>query len=310
MDLGVDESFRSSTNRYLTGRGFTEVMNNSLSAKRSQDLLKHQEAQEGVVMLNPLSQDLAVLRQRMLWGALDSVAYNVNRQRPDMSFFEFGSTYFKREGAYGQKSCLALTVTGARYEENWDRPKDKSSFYDLKAMVDTLISKVLGSRLLEMENLSSELYSEGLVYSVNGKEVAHIGIVQKKVAKQFEVKQEVFHAELDWSLLSKMKDKNPFKLQEIPKFPAVRRDLSLLLDRTVRFNDLQKSARKSGGKLLKDVLLFDVYEGDKLPEGKVSYALGFVIQDEQSTLTDKAVEKVMARIQKSLEEEFKAELRQ
>ena len=130
------------------------------------------------------------------------------------------------------------------------------------------------------------------------------------MAKQFEVKQEVFHAELDWSLMSQMKDKNAFKLQEIAKFPAVRRDLSLLLDKTVKFNDLQKSARKSGGKLLKEVLLFDVYEGDKLPEGKVSYALGFVIQDEQSTLTDKAVEKLMSRIQKSLEEEFKAELRQ
>ena len=169
MDLGVDESFRSSTSRYLTGRGFTEVMNNSLSAKRSQDLLKEQESQEGVVMLNPLSQDLAVLRQRMLWGALDSVAYNVNRQRPDMAFFEFGNTYFKREGTYGQKSCLALTITGARYIENWDRPKEKSSFYDLKAMVDTLISKVIGSRHLEMESSNSELFSEGLVYSVRRK---------------------------------------------------------------------------------------------------------------------------------------------
>jgi phenylalanyl-tRNA synthetase beta chain len=309
-NFGVDESFRSTMSRYLTGRGFTEVMNNSLSAKRSQELLTEIEASEAVVMLNPLSQDLSVLRQRMLWGALDSVAYNVNRQKPDMAFFEFGNTYFKKEGAYGQKSCLALTITGSRYRENWDRPRDKASFYDLKALVDTLINKVKGSRQLEISSMSSELYSEGLSFSVNGKELAHIGVVQKKVAKQFEVKQEVFHAELDWSLMKEMKDKNTFKLQEIAKFPAVRRDLSLLLDQGLKFHDLQTLALKSGGKLLKEVLLFDVYEGDKLPPGKVSYALGFVIQDEQSTLTDKAVEKVMARIQKSLEDEFKAELRQ
>ncbi|MDA0714740.1 MAG: phenylalanine--tRNA ligase subunit beta [Bacteroidetes bacterium] len=309
-NFGVDESFRSTMSRYLTGRGFTEVMNNSLSAKRSQELLTEIEASEAVVMLNPLSQDLSVLRQRMLWGALDSVAYNVNRQKPDMAFFEFGNTHFKKEGAYGQKSCLALTITGSRYRENWDRPRDKASFYDLKALVDTLINKVKGSRQLEISSMSSELYSEGLSFSVNGKELAHIGVVQKKVAKQFEVKQEVFHAELDWSLMKEMKDKNTFKLQEIAKFPAVRRDLSLLLDQGLKFHDLQTLALKSGGKLLKEVLLFDVYEGDKLPPGKVSYALGFVIQDEQFTLTDKAVEKVMARIQKSLEDEFKAELRQ
>jgi phenylalanyl-tRNA synthetase beta chain len=287
-----------------------EVMNNSLSALRYQELLPENEKKSGVHMLNPLSQDLAVLRQRMLWGAMENVAYNVNRQTADLRFFEFGRTYAKSEKGYLEKSCLALTLTGARYAENWDRLRDKTSLYDLRAVVQELIIRAGLEGELKESVLDSTILEDGTVFEVRGKELARVGKVNAKTRKAFDVKQEIFHVEIDWHLLCTFSDSKSFKLQEIPKFPAVRRDLSLLLDTSVRFAEIKDVAQRSGGKLLKDVLLFDVYEGKSLPDGKVSYAIGFIIQDETSTLTDKVVEKLMHEVQANLEKEFKAELRQ
>jgi phenylalanyl-tRNA synthetase beta chain len=304
------ESIRADVSKLLNGEGYMEVMNNSLSALRYQELLPENEKKSGVHMLNPLSQDLAVLRQRMLWGAMENVAYNVNRQTADLRFFEFGRTYAKSEKGYLEKSCLALTLTGARYAENWDRLRDKTSLYDLRAVVQELIIRAGLEGELKESVLDSTILEDGTVFEVRGKELARVGKVNAKTRKAFDVKQEIFHVEIDWHLLCTFSDSKSFKLQEIPKFPAVRRDLSLLLDTSVRFAEIKDVAQRSGGKLLKDVLLFDVYEGKSLPDGKVSYAIGFIIQDETSTLTDKVVEKLMHEVQANLEKEFKAELRQ
>jgi phenylalanyl-tRNA synthetase beta chain len=205
---------------------------------------------------------------------------------------------------------LALTLTGARYAENWDRLRDKTSLYDLRAVVQELIIRAGLQGEMKEGVLDSTLLDDGIVFEVRGKELARIGKVNSKTMKAFDVKQEVFHVEIDWHLLCTFSDSKSFKLQEIPKFPAVRRDLSLLLDTNVRFAEIKDVAQRSGGKLLKEVLLFDVYEGKNLPAGKVSYAIGFIIQDETSTLTDKVVEKIMHKVQANLEKEFKAELRQ
>jgi phenylalanyl-tRNA synthetase beta chain len=304
------ESIRADVSKLLNGEGYTEIMNNSLSALKYQELLPENEKGAGVRMLNPLSQDLGVMRQRMLWGAMENVAYNVNRQAADLRFFEFGKTYSKSEKGYLEKSCLALTLTGARYAENWDRLRDKTSLYDLRAVVQELIIRAGLQGEMKEGVLDSTLLDDGIVFEVRGKELARIGKVNSKTMKAFDVKQEVFHVEIDWHLLCTFSDSKSFKLQEIPKFPAVRRDLSLLLDTNVRFAEIKDVAQRSGGKLLKEVLLFDVYEGKNLPAGKVSYAIGFIIQDETSTLTDKVVEKIMHKVQANLEKEFKAELRQ
>jgi len=309
-EQGNNEAARISVSQLLNGSGYSEVMNNSLSAKRYQSLLENGEEKMGVEMLNPLSQDLAVMRQRMLWGAMENVAYNVNRQAADLRFLEFGKTYQRSEGKYLEKQCLALTLTGSRFAENWDRPSEKSSLYDLRAIVEELLNRAGVSPEMRESVIQDPLYSVSVRFEVRGREIAVLGKVSPKTLRTFDVKQDVFHAELDWEYLCKLKDSKKFKLQEISKFPAVRRDLSLLVDKEIQFSDLSVASQKAGGKRLKEVRLFDVYEGKSLPEGKVSYALGFIIQDELSTLTDKTVEKIMNKIQYSLENEFKAELRQ
>ena len=307
---GGGESSRAKVSKLLNGLGYTEVMNNSLSALKYQEILSADEKSNGVKMLNPLSQDLAVMRQYMLWGAMENISYNANRQSAELRFMEFGKTYRTTEKGYAEKMCLALTITGSRYAENWDRPSESSSLYDLRAAVEELMLRAGVDREMKEGPIDSTLFENGIQFEVRGKEIAVLGKVSAKTMKTFDVKQEVFHAEIDWNYLLELKSSKGFKLQDIPKFPSVRRDLSLLLDKSVRFAEIKETAQRSGGKLLKEVRLFDVYEGKNLPEGKVSYAIGFIIQDESATLTDKVVEKIMHKIQTNLENSFKAELRQ
>lgn len=290
----------------LNGMGYSEIMCNSLSSSKYPSLLDKGEEQ-AIHMLNPLSQDLAVLRQSMLWGALETIAYNQNRQMPNFKGFEFGSTYMKGVDGYEQSDRLSVFVTGQKEKENWDADGRKAGYQDLRAVITECLSRA--EVKAKCESSDSELYGQSMAWMVGERVVAMAGVVSDKVRKAFDVKQPVFHAEIDWTYITKKSHKSSIKVREIPKFPAVRRDLSLLLDKKIEFQRIEELALKQGGKLLKEVGLFDVYEGKNLPEGKKSYAVSFKIQDEQKTLTDKVVDKLMSKVQMTLEKELGCTLR-
>lgn len=291
----------------LNGMGYSEIMCNSLGSAAYPELIEKGE-ETAVSMLNPLSQDLAVLRQSLLWGALESIAYNQNRQMPDLKGFEFGSTYHKDGDGFVQNERVSVFLTGARNEENWDTSSEKSSFYDLEGVVEEVLSR-FGIKGCKRTDSGTGLYSQGRSWMKGEKEIASIGVVDAKILKKFDVKQAVYFADIDWTYITSVSHGKKMQVQEISKFPSVRRDFSLLIDKGVEFQQIKELARKNAGSMLKEVGLFDVYEGKNLPEGKKSYAVSFIIQDENKTLTDKVVDKIMGKIQKSLEAELGASLR-
>lgn len=291
----------------LNGMGYSEIMCNSLGSAAYPSLMENGE-ESAISMLNPLSQDLAVLRQSLLWGALESIAYNQNRQMPDFKGFEFGSTYHRIGDGFQQNERLSIFLTGERDQENWESPSVKASFFDIEAVVVQVLSR-FGIEGCKREDSNTELYQQGRSWKKGEREVASIGIVDQKIRKKFDVKQAVYFADIDWTYITSVSHRKKMQVRPIPKFPSVRRDFSLLLDKGVDFQQIQELARKNAGPLLKEVGLFDVYEGKNLPEGKKSYAVSFIIQDEKKTLTDKVVDKMMSKIQKSLEGELGASLR-
>jgi phenylalanyl-tRNA synthetase beta chain len=291
----------------LNGMGYTEIMCNSLTSVKHAALLDKGE-ETAVHMLNPLSQDLGILRQTMLWGALESIAYNQNRQMADMKGFELGSVYFKDAKGYTENERLSIFHTGRKAAENWDVTAADTSFYDLSAVIDAVLDRFDLSDCKRSDS-GSELYAQGLEWKKGDRPVASAGIVSDTVRKHFDVKQAVYFADIDWVYITGHAHGKKMQVREIPKFPAVRRDFSLLLDKNVEFQHIEELAHKSAGPLLKEVGLFDVYEGKNLPEGKKSYAVSFQIQDENKTLTDKVVDKLMNKIQQRLEKELGASLR-
>ncbi|NNK80276.1 MAG: phenylalanine--tRNA ligase subunit beta, partial [Flavobacteriales bacterium] len=249
-----------------------------------------------------------VLRQSLMWGALESIAYNQNRQMPDMKGFEFGSTYFKEEEGYVQNDRLSIFLTGTRDGENWDTKTVKSSYYDLSAVVSELLSR-FDLNDVKQSDVDDELYQQARLWTHKDAVIAKAGIVAQNVLKKFDVKQAVYFADIDWTYITAHTHGRKMQVKDIPKFPAVRRDFSLLLDSGVEFQRIEELAVQSAGPLLKEVGLFDVYEGKNLPEGKKSYAVSFIIQDENKTLTDKVVDKLMKKIQERLEQDLGASLR-
>jgi phenylalanyl-tRNA synthetase beta chain len=304
----------------LTGSGFNEIMNNSQTSASYYENLTSFPKSNCVLLKNPLSADLDVMRQTLLFGGLESIEYNRNRKHPDLKFYEFGNAYFHlperlKENNYltaiKEEFKLALWLTGNSLTGNWTHPSEKSSVYELKAYMENIFFRLsISQKKIAYKPFQDDIFSSGLtVETLSGRLLGVFGILQKSICKNFDIPAEVYFAELNWDSLMKETRNGQVSYSEIPKFPAVKRDLALLLNTDCSFSDIEKIAGQAEKKLLKEVTLFDVYEGKNLPEGKKSYAVSFILQDEEKTLNDKQIEASMSRIQKNLEEKLNAKLR-
>lgn len=287
----------------LIGNGFREILSNSLTKMDYLD-----DADSAVRILNPLSTDLEVMRQNLLFSVLDTVAYNQKRKQVDLKLFEFGSTYRLDQELFLETQRLALAVVGKQDSQQWNQVPKPVSFYHIKAVVDALLRRLNITGFQETDAPESH-YQYGLTYERGGKALVSFGAVNPQSLKKADVDGEVFYADFDWGLVLKAIRKNKITYREVPKFPAVRRDLSLLIDADVTFGKLKEIAEKSERKLLKSVSVFDVYTGDKLPAGKKSYALQFVLQDEEKTLNDKQIDAIVKKLIYNFEKETGAEVR-
>ena len=304
----------------LCGCGFNEILNNSLTRSAYYDNLSTYPVSHCVMLMNPLSADLNCMRQTLLFGGLESVEHNAKRKNGNIRFFEFGNCYdynidHKKEGEtlaeFSEDYRLGLWVSGSRVDNNWAHPNEKSSVYELKAYVENILVR-LGVNLQKVifGNLANDIYSAGLsITTSSGRQLGTMGIVSPKICKELDIETDVYYAELSWTLLMKEIKKSKVTFSEISKFPAVKRDLALLLEKNVQFAEIEKIATESERKLLKDVALFDVYEGKNLPAGKKSYAVSFYLQDEGKTLNDKQIDAIMKKIQSNLEQKLGAQLR-
>ena len=304
----------------LCGCGFNEILNNSLTRSAYYDNLSTYPVSHCVMLMNPLSADLNCMRQTLLFGGLESVEHNAKRKNGNIRFFEFGNCYdynidHKKEGEtlaeFSEDYRLGLWVSGSRVDNNWAHPNEKSSVYELKAYVENILVR-LGVNLQKVifGNLANDIYSAGLsITTSSGRQLGTMGIVSPNICKELDIETDVYYAELSWTLLMKEIKKSKVTFSEISKFPAVKRDLALLLDKNVQFAEIEKIATESERKLLKNIALFDVYEGKNLPAGKKSYAVSFYLQDEGKTLNDKQIDAIMKKIQTNLEQKLGAQLR-
>ena len=304
----------------LCGCGFNEILNNSLTRSAYYDNLSTYPVSHCVMLMNPLSADLNCMRQTLLFGGLESVEHNAKRKNGNIRFFEFGNCYdynidHKKEGEtlaeFSEDYRLGLWVSGSRVDNNWAHPNEKSSVYELKAYVENILVR-LGVNLQKVifGNLANDIYSAGLsITTSSGRQLGTMGIVSPKICKELDIETDVYYAELSWTLLMKEIKKSKVTFSEISKFPAVKRDLALLLDKNVQFAEIEKIATESERKLLKNIALFDVYEGKNLPAGKKSYAVSFYLQEEGKTLNDKQIDAIMKKIQTNLEQKLGAQLR-
>jgi len=304
----------------LTAQGFNEVLNNSLTKGANYTDLTSFPAAHSVKILNPLSSDLNVMRQTLLFGGLDNINRNINRKNADLKFYEFGNCYYyhtenKKDGeslaAYSEDFHLSLWITGNKRAQSWTATDEKSSVYELKAYLENIFRRLgIEMRKLVIGEYADDLLSEALtIYSRSGKKLAVYGIVHPKIRKVMDIDAEVFYADLNWDAVLTELGEHVVRYTEIPKFPEVKRDLALLIDTNVTFAEIEKIAYETERKLLKSVNLFDVYEGKNLEAGKKSYAVSFVLQDETKTLTDSQIEPVMKKLQQNFETKLGAKLR-
>ncbi len=306
----------------LTGAGWTEILNNSLTAENYYENLTQYPAVDCVHLLNPLSQDLNVMRQTLLFGGLESIAHNINRRNPDAAFYEFGNVYFRdpsKESStemplapYSEKSRLALWMTGSTRQANWLRPREDAGFYDLKAAVANILLRcgAEGATFKPFGDTDGSIFSQALtVVSAKGNELGTIGVVAPGLCRKNDIKVPVYYAELDWSALARISQRSNALYAPLPKTQPVKRDLSLLIDSKVTMADIEAAVRQAERRLLTGVELFDVYEGDKLPAGKKSYAISMTIQDPEKTLQDKYIDKIMSKVIDALTKQLGAELR-
>ncbi len=304
----------------LVGEGFNEIMNNSLTKSAYYDNLVAYPAANAVKLLNPLSNDLNVMRETLLFGGLETIARNANHKNPDLKLFEFGNCYFytadrrdadKPLAAYTENCHLGLWLTGNNVRNSWAHPDEPNNVFMLEAYVRNIFAR-LGLRLrdLSVQKFNTDIFATAVsVKTATGKLLAVYGIVTRKLLKDFDISHEVFYADINWSELMKATRSNAVSFKEIAKFPAVKRDLALLIDKEVKFADIEKIAYETDRKLMKSVELFDVYEGKNLDSGKKSYAVTFTIQDEKQTLNDKAIDKLMQKLVKNLQDKLGAKLR-
>jgi phenylalanyl-tRNA synthetase beta chain len=291
----------------LNSQGFHEMMANSLTTSSYVQLSEMLKEEHNVMMLNPLSSDLAAMRQSLLFSGLEALSYNINRRNSDLKLFEFGKTYHKFPSGYEEQKHLTMFITGNRNQENWANAQKPTDFFLFKGYVNAVLSR-LGIQKTQSLPVASDVFSEGIAIGLGNDILVEYGVVKKSILKHFDIKQEVLFADFNWALILKLLT-NKIKFVEIPKYPEVRRDLSLLLDDNVSFDAIYNLARQTEKSLLKDISLFDVYQGKNLPEGKKSYAVSFTIQDNTKTLTDVQIDKIMGKLQKNLETELSASLR-
>ena len=304
---------------FLTSNGYTEIMSNSLSKASYYEGSETYPAERCVKIMNPLSQDLNVMRQTLLFNALEAVELNVNRRNANLRMYECGNCYaYNTEKAddentlakYEETYRLGIAITGLASQLSWNSKAEGASFFTLRGIVERLLKRFgIDIYALQCEALQSELYADAVILRQGPKEVLRMGVVAPSLRKKFDIKQDVFFAEIDFDQLIKMTKKAKIQFKELSKFPEVKRDLALLVDKSVTFAQLRGIAFATEKKLLKSVSLFDVYEGDKLPEGKKSYALSFILEDKNQTLTDKQIERTMTNLQTQLEQKAGAEVR-
>lgn len=299
--------YREMIANMLSNRGYYEIMNNSLTQKSYYENYGF-NPEQCVPIVNPLSKELGVMRQSLLFGGLEAIRHNLRRQRTRLRFYEFGQEYRLLPKGYHEKDVLGLWISGAEHPENWRSNSGNADFYSLKSEITALLQR-LGIAQWQEKEARDKLWSEALSLHIHNKPLVTLGQVQPALLQQMEIKQPVYYARIDWEGLSVAAAKTNPQYKPVPRYPAVRRDLALLLDKEVPYHQLRETALKAERNLLKEVNLFDVYEGENLPEGKKSYALSFTLQDDADTLQDARVDKVMEKILKAYQHKFSAQLR-
>ena len=314
------EKVRKTVSDLLADRGFIEIMNNSLTKGEYYEGLKTYPAEQSVQIVNPLSSDLNVMRQTLIFNALEVVERNINHQNNNLRLFEIGNCYSFRPKedavdpraelkSYREEMRLCLVVTGPG-AKSWRNEIGAGNYFALKGYLELLLKRFKADIYdLETDAAPADLFAEGLTYKLGGKRLAVAGTVAKSLLKRFDIKQPVFVAEIDWPVFFELVKRDKIKYKELPRFPEVRRDLALLLDESVSFADLRKAAFQAARGILRQVNLFDVYRGPKILTDKKQYAISFILQDEEKTLTDAAVEATMAKLLKTFENKFGAMLR-
>ncbi len=303
------EHYVNTLSEQLVALGFYETMSNSLTKPEYINLDDKLKEAHHVTMLNPLSSDLESMRQSMTFSLLENIAYNINRKNDSTRFFEWGKTYYKYPDGYSEQEHLALAVTGKHIERHWQAPEQPTDFFYLKGVLQSIFERT-GLQNLSTKPLNSSLFTDGLAFVRNGKTYATLGAVHPKALKAFGVKQAVIFADIKTDILFEHLKTHEVSVKDLPKFPSVKRDLALLVDKNTSFEMLYNTSFKAEKKLLKAVDLFDVYEGKNLPEGKKSYAMSFVLRDDTKTLRDKLIDKTMNRIFSTLKHAHGVELRQ
>jgi phenylalanyl-tRNA synthetase beta chain len=304
----------------LTASGFNEIMNNSLTKSSYYEKLTTFPIDNAVKILNPLSIDLNVMRQTLLFGGLESIAHNANRRNADLKLYEFGTcNFFDKQNradenplaGYHEELHLGLWITGNKTTESWVRKEEKTTIYELKAYVHNILIRLgINFSQLVFGNYTNELLNEALtIHNKSGKLLVVFGIVSRRQLKAFDIENDVFYADFSWATLLQETKKHKVTYKEVPKYPEVKRDLSLLLNQSTEFVEIEKIAYSTESKLLKEVSLFDVYQGKNLDAGKKSYAVSFVLQDESKTLTDAQIDSIMNKIMKNLENKLGAKIR-
>lgn len=302
----------------LTAQGFNEIWSNSLTKAGYYEGLNQYGDAQTVKLLNPLSADLNGMRQTLLFGGLECVAFNANRQNKNLRMYEFGNCYFYKgtelkdhpEKNYREEEHLGLFITGAKENESWSGKQQLTSFFSLKTYAENILKRLgFSIEQLQVNEVSDELFAEGLSYTGNNKTLVNVGIVAKKWLKKFDVDAPVYYADFNWDNVLILHKKHKVLFEELPKFPAVRRDLALLIDKTVKFSKIKELAYYTDRKILREVDLFDVYEGKGVPDGKKSYAVSFILRDDKATLNDKQIEKTMQKLIETYKRELGAELR-
>ena len=291
----------------LNSLGFHEMMANSLTTPDYVSLSEQLKEEHNVTILNPLSNDLSAMRQSMLFSGLEAISYNINRRNSDLKLFEYGKSYRKLPSGHSEKKHLTLFTTGNRIAESWTNAQKPSDFFLFKGYVSAILER-LGISKTQNVPFSNDIFAEGIAFALGNDTLVEMGTVKKSIVKHFDIKQEVFYAEFHWDLVLKLLS-NKVKFTAIAKYPEVRRDFALLVDANVAFESIYKVAVQTEKSLLKDINLFDVYEGKNLPEGKKSYAVSFTIQDTTKTLTDVQIDKIMGKLQSNFESELGAQLR-
>ena len=292
----------------LVGQGFYEIMTNSLTTDKYNSISEQLDPDNNVKILNPLSTDLSIMRQSLIFSGLETLAFNINRQQSDLKLFEFGKTYHDFDDQKEEFNHLSILITGNKTEKRWNSKKTEVGYFYLKGLVTGIFDR-LGIKKFKSLPLSNDIFSEGQQLSVGKHSLVEFGSLKTNALNTFGISQNVFCANFNWNNLLKVINQNTIKFKDISKYPEVKRDLSLLIDEDITFENLYKLAKQSENNYLKDINLFDVYRGDKLENGKKSYSISFTLQDNKQTLKDSQIDKIMSKIQKRFESELGAELR-